>query len=641
MSPHYDGTPGTDRTPIEYEIEEPTGILAKARKKWNYVRECSYEKEYREQSVKDLKYITGKDQGWDEHGDRDRLEAANMPALTMNRIHPVFRLICGARPKTEPRYIAVEEGDVETQDILNACKDHVEDNNNWTFNEDEWFKHMLALSRHVVELRPNYNRNPMGDIELRLHSGRKFYPDPDSERKDRWDGEYLFMRETPTPAKAMATYPHAKNCISALVGHVEGGEPSGVVSRDSGLADEYEDPRANYYDKVEKKLTILTYWYKEHKAVTRLVDVMTGMVYDSPKSEHEAKKELEALGPVAPKRFKVISIDSVTVRYLTFCHDVVLEEGLTPWIREDGRPTDLSEQFPFIIGEPDTIFAGTHTELISLFDMMSDPQKAHNKLTSAILHIIGTTANSGWESEEGAVPPETKEKMEKHGSTPGVHLEYAKGALAEGRVRKIEPSRAPQTHMAMAKEMVAEIMDIPGVESLVNVESLGKTASGLAVDLKQRQGGNVIQWVYDSFRFYQHLLTRYVRDAIQVLFDYERVIRIKGSKPRYVRINEQIYDERGAISQVLNDVTIGQYDVVQADKQVLPSQRLERFKYFAEMVKSGALVLPPEVMVKVVTELMDDPELKRIIEEELGEYMQQMQAGGAGPGQGQPQPMAA
>jgi len=644
---HYDGTPGTDRTPTEYlgsNDSETRGTLGKARKLWNYVKEHRFEKEYRDQAARDLKYITGEDQGWDEHGDRARLKTAKMPALTMNRVHPVFRLICGARPKTEPRFIAVEEGDVETADILNACKDHVEDNNTWTFNEDEWFKHMLAMLRHVVEIRPNYDRNPFGDIELKLHSGRKFYLDPDSERKDRWDGEYLFMKETTTPEKAVRTFPHAKRKIGALTNYVESEERTGeFASRDSGLPDEYEDPRANYYDKAKKELTILYYWYKEHQTVTRLVDIMTGMVYDSPKPAAEARKDLDKLGPVAPERFKVITRDAVTVRYMVFCHDIVLDRGVSPWIRKDGRPTDLSDQFPFVVAEPDKLFAGTHTELISLFDMMADPQKAHNKLISAVLHIIGTTAHSGWLSEEGAMPPETEKKLEDEGGRPGIHIKVNKGALTNNRIQAIEPKRPPQTHMAMAKEMVSELMDIPGVESLVNVESLGKSSSGLAIDLKQRQGSNVIDWIYNSFRFYQHILTRFVRDAIQVLFDTERVIRIKGSKPRYVRINEQVYDERGAISQVLNDITTGQYDVVMADKQVLPSQRLERFKYFAEMVKSGALVLPPEVMVKVVMELMDDPELKRIVEEELGDYMQMMQQqqgeqpGQPGPGQPGPQ----
>jgi hypothetical protein len=189
--------------------------------------------------------------------------------------------------------------------------------------------------------------------------------------------------------------------------------------------------------------------------------------------------------------------------------------------------------------------------------------------------------------------------------------------------------------MTVAKEMIQELLDISGVESLVSTESLGKGASGFAIDLKQKQGSNIISWIYKSYRFFHHILAEYERDAIQVLYDYEKVIRIRGNKPRYITINEQIYDETGGISAVLNDVTVGEYDVTISDKEIMPTMRLERFRYFTELVKGGALPLPPEVMVKIILHLLDDPELKSMVEEEMATFQQAMQQaqGGVVPGQ--------
>jgi hypothetical protein len=61
------------------------------------------------------------------------------------------------------------------------------------------------------------------------------------------------------------------------------------------------------------------------------------------------------------------------------------------------------------------------------------------------------------------------------------------------------------------------------------------------------------------------------------------------------------------------------------------------------MVKSGSLVLPPEVITEIALNLMDDPELKDDVENMLGEFMIRQQkmaqaqmgggaAAGAGPG---------
>lgn len=618
--------------------------LKEAQQLWNKVKECTYEKKYRELLWSDLKYFTGEDQGWSDKGARTDLEEKGLPALTLNRIAPIIRLIIGAAPDTEAKYSAVEEGDVETAGILNACKDHVETINQWEFTAKDWRKNMLILSRSVIELAPDYQYTEMGDVELLLHPGDEFWFDPDSKRKDRRDGKWMFRCVEISPKEAKRLWPKTASYIDQLVGYTKGDE-SGTPSRDSGEADEYADPRSNYYNPASDKLKIVYYWYKDIKNVTKIVDLMlpddtTGQpkVYDSGKTVEQVKKTLKTIGGDAEARFKVISREMTDVKYLVFTHDIVLEEGDNPWNREDGKPTILSNNFPFICAEPDRLITGTRQELISLIDPMKDPQKFHNKLASAIIHIIGTTASSGWDVEAGAASKSWMKKLIEQGSKPGFVMEWIKGAISGKKFQKRQPSAPPQAQMAEAKIMGDELLDISGVESLVSTESLGKGASGKAIDLKQRQGGNIISWVYDSFRFYQHILAEYLRDAMQMIYDYEKVVRIKGVsglKPQqeYVRINEAVPDMMGNIIQVLNDVTIGTYDVAISDREMMPTLRIERFRIFADLVKSGALVLPKEVMTKVVISLMDDSDLKEIIETELGEW--------AAMAQEQPEQMAA
>jgi len=265
---------------------------------------------------------------------------------------------------------------------------------------------------------------------------------------------------------------------------------------------------------------------------------------------------------------------------------------------------------------------------------LHDPQRFHNKLASAVIEIIGTGTKTGVDFEEGALTPTMAERFKKLGTKAGAAIEWTKGAISGGKFKYRNSTSNPQAEMLQAREMADSLLNISGVESLISTDSLGKNASGLAVDLKQRQGGNIISWVYESFRFFQYQLTEYVTDAIQVLYNYEKVIRIRGDKQKFITINKEVYDQTGGISEVLNNVTIGKYDFKIVEKDIMPSIRLERFRSFVELAKSGALAVPPEVMTKIILHLLDDPELKDIVEESMSEFYE-MGGGQLQPGQDQ------
>jgi len=430
-----------------------------------------------------------------------------------------------------------------------------------------------------------------------------------------------------TPDEAKEAFPKHKKKIDELVGYVQGGDTE-ATSRDSGLPDEYADSRANYYDAVSNKVKIVRYWYKELKETTKAIDGMTGDVLDDLEDE-----EVKTLTAYDAERFHMVPMTFQTVKFITFIYDIVLEEGVNPWEREDGQPTILSENFPFIIFEPDRLTYGNRQDLISLIDPLTDAQTYHNKLASLVLEIIGSGVKNGVDYEKGALSKEWKEKMKKEGARAGAAVEWEAGAISGGKFKYRQNTSNPQAEIMQAREMAEILLSISGVESLVSTDQLGKGASGVAIDLKMKQGSSIIKWVYESFRFFQFQLTEYIRDAMQVLFDYEKVIRITGEPPKYIRINEEIYDPETGIAEIMNDVTSGTYDVRLADKELMPSMRLERLRSVTELAKSGGLMLPPEVMTTIILHLLDDPELKTMVEEELARYQEQQ----AAMMQGQPQ----
>jgi hypothetical protein len=544
-------------------------------------------------------------------------------------------LICGARPTIECTYLPTAgEESLSIASILNSCKDHVEDINKWTYMENDLFKKGIILDRAVVEIMPEYSYpwDLRGDISIEDIDSYCVYLDPDSVKKDRTDEMKRIIVKNVYPDWVKAKWPDKKEKIENMVHTIEGQTPN--QSRDTDPVDRYKDPSNEFYDKSSKKMSLIYYWYKIFEKATKIVDKMTGQVFDSTKKKKEAQEAIETIG--IPDRFEVLERDYTRVHYQIFSSDILFEEGITPWERKDGQRTVLSDNFPQVIFEPDRIIFGSKNELIELIKMFHDPAKFHNKLISSIMNIINSTSKSGVWYEEGAISPEEERKLKEEGSIPGTNIKWNAGALSSNKVQKQKPDVIPQAEMAMAKEMANEMLDISGVKGLVAPETLGKNVSGKALGFHMGQGANTISYLFQSFAFFRNQVADYDRDAIQCQYDYEKVIRIRGPKAKYTTINQKQFDETGAIQRVLNDITVGHFDTQIREKESSPTLRLERLKYFTEMVKGGALVLPPEVINEITLELMDDPDLKDKIENMIGELrmaaQQQAMAGmGGGP----------
>ena len=195
-------------------IENKT--LKLGRKRFKEFRECPAEKKYREDTNRDIKFFTGEDQGWDDDGARAKLKEEGRPAVTLNRVAPIIRLIQGARPEADARFSATEEGDVDTADILNAVKDHVENVNRWNFGEADWFRDGIVKNGAVVGIFPNYDKDIRGEIALNVEDRFKFYFDPNAKKRTRSDGEAMFIVESMSPDQAKRMWPKSKAKIDEL-----------------------------------------------------------------------------------------------------------------------------------------------------------------------------------------------------------------------------------------------------------------------------------------------------------------------------------------------------------------------------------------------------------------------------------------
>ena len=88
------------------------------------------------------------------------------------------------------------------------------------------------------------------------------------------------------------------------------------------------------------------------------------------------------------------------------------------------------------------------------------PQEQLNKISSQELHIVNTTANSGWMVESGSLVGMTTDDLEEHGAETGLVVEYARGTNPP---MKISPNTIPTGLDRIAQKAAANIQSISGI----------------------------------------------------------------------------------------------------------------------------------------------------------------------------------
>jgi hypothetical protein len=100
-------------------------------------------------------------------------------------------------------------------------------------------------------------------------------------------------------------------------------------------------------------------------------------------------------------------------------------------------------------------------------------------------------------------------------------------------------------------------------------------------------------------------LAKVVVQLIQITYTEQKVVRLlrPNNAPMEIAINIPIYDDiTGNVKDIINDVTVGKYDVVVVSGSMLPSNRWAQFEYYMQMYERG-LIDQIEVLKK--TELVD------------------------------------
>ena len=537
------------------------------------------ERELRQAMAKDFRFYLG-DQ-W-EGADKTKLNEEGRPILTINKIRPVVKIIMGyqRQNQTDIRALPVEASDFAVTDVLNQTFKVILEPNG-AMATSLIFLDGLICGKGWGYLYLDNERNPYdltGDLVFKHISPFHVFCDPWSVEPDLSDARYVIRYIKMTLPQLKRLYPKAAdalnitNTVSAMTDEAPG-RYKGYQSDPYGHAAAENTAEANLRD---DRLAVKECWYREYKREKFIYNTESGEFYPANLTD----EVLDALTARVPT-LKVLKRIIPRVRVATVAGGVELEDHESPI---EGNI------YPLLPYYCDFVPSAQKNEwrYQGIVRSLIDPQQEKNKRRAQMLHIVNTSANSGWIMESGAV--QNKGILEKFGSKPGIVIEVNPGR----KLDKIEPSNVPRAYTDLELMSDADIKQI----SNINPDMLGqyeKTASGIAVQMRQKQGITSIQEIFDNFSFMKKNLGKLLLHAIQSLYTPQKLMRIVG--PNH-QIEQKYQLPMEVIVGLLSTKDLAHYDVSIDEAAASANYRMARFQQLLQLAQVMPGLIPPEILIE-------------------------------------------
>jgi hypothetical protein len=486
---------------------------------------------------------------WDPD-DEARLESEGRPALTINTILPTVNTILGEQSsrRADVKFKPRRGGDEEVAHTLTKLYMQIADNNKLDWVEQQVFSDGLIMDgRGYFDVRMDFSDHVEGEIRITAKDPLDILIDPDAKDADPKTWNEVFETKWMTLDEIEELY--GSKCAERLLFVAENGMsfgPDSVEYQETRFGDtESNDDHFGAGvpgDEEYRNVKALRVVERQHKKICRadfFVDKVTGDQRECPPAWNDRKKKKFA------KEYDMELISKVIrkVRWTVTCDQVVLHDDWSPY----NDFTIVPFFCYFRRGRP----FGVVRNLLS-------PQEQLNKIASQELHIVNTTANSGWMVESGSLVGMTADDLEEHGAETGLVLEYARGTTPP---QKIGANQIPTGLDRIAQKAQANIQAISGInESMLGTDSA--EVSGIAIQAKQNRGAVMIQVPLDNLAKARQYLAEKVLNLIQTFYTEERVVQVTNEEDPMQPREQMMLNVETPEGDIINNLTIGEYDVI-------------------------------------------------------------------------------
>jgi hypothetical protein len=522
-------------------------------------------------------YYLGGGLQWD---DETRSLLGDRMAVEWNEIKPAVNTVIGYQIHNRmdigfrPRGGEADEAGAE---ILNKVTKQIADQNRLSWKETAVLADGCIEQRGYFDIRMDYNTNGLGEIAITVLDPRDVIPDPDAKSYDpedwadvcvtRWltldEIEGLYGEEARKEVAARAEYgesdfgqdgwdgPRSRFGLYGLWGAYEWG--SGERIHRFRIIDR---------QKWEMQLTLCALY------PTGEIKVVEGM-------DPSKLQELTQQGCVLEKRMRKRVKWSASTLW-TKLHD---ELSPYPFI-------NIVPFFPY--------FRRGQTR--GIVDDGISPQKCLNLGVTQFIHILSTTANSGWIVQENSLTNMSTEDLNNWGGKTGLVIEHKEGSAPP---QKIPPNSIPTGVDRLIERATQAARDATVPEAMRGVRG-SEQESGIAKQSDQFASQQQLAVVLDNLAMSRHSLAAKILWMIQNYYTSERIFRITETDPvtgrektRPLTVNQ--FDP--ASGNYLNDLTLGDYDVVITEQPMQVTFENSQYEQALAMRKEG-ISIPESVIIK-------------------------------------------
>ena len=523
----------------EYGDDYESGVIEEAKQ---FLRFCSEnDSNNRVEALDDLKFAGG-DQ-WPVEIQNSRL-LESRPYLTINKIDAYCRQIANQQRQQRPRMVAHgmnTESDEKVAEVITGILRHIENQSDADAAYDNAFEFAVRMGWGYWRILYDFPRPDSMEQELyikRIENPFMVYFDPNSNEPDGSDAEKCLITEVISKESFRKMYPGAD----------DGG---GFNPRGTG------DSQSEWITKED--IRIAEYFYTEHIR-TKLYLLSDGTTC------YEDEKPSETM--MMDAGVYVVSKRETIKKQIKWCKLTgmqVLEQRDWP-----GR------FIPVVPVYGQQLIVDSKKKKFGLTRMAKDPQRMYNFWSTALTESVALAPKAKFLLAEGQ-----DEGHEMEWNTANIKsmpvLRY-KQTDSDGKPAptptRIQPEPPPTGMVTALQGLNSDLMAVVGIYDPAQLPQ--GMQSGKALNGQQQQTDMT------NFHYYDNL-TRSIRqsgriclDLIPHIYSEERVMRIIGAdgKGELVSINQKTQDEQG-VDKVLNDVTVGEYDIVMETGPGYASKRQE------------------------------------------------------------------
>ncbi len=540
-------------------------VIKKALSRYNYgIEGWSY---ILEEFEEDLKFANGDQWPDDIRADRDTDER---PSLTSNRLPAFIRQVIGDVRQNKPRIkiSPVDDyADPDTAEVIEGLVRNIEHTSKADIAYHTAAYYAAAGGLGYIHVTRDYASNDVFEQDIKIKRVLNVHSvilDPSIEEPDGADAQWGFITEWVPKEEFAERFPDA--------------EP---------LDWEQDQTNASYSQWVRENDVLIAAYYCKKEEKKTLVMLANGHVMDE--EEHTAlmaglEKRPEGL---TPEELTLVEIELAKVEV------VRKREVQVPFIQHfllsgDGvleEPVEWPGRYiPIVPVFGEEVYVDGRRVLNSLIRFSKDDQRMLNFWKSAGTEHVALAPKVPWLATADMVEGYEQDYEDANKKNIAV-LYYNKDDDFPG----IKPERMmpPQASSGILTEGE---LSVEGIKATIGIYDAGLGArsnetSGKAIIARQKEGDTSTYTWIDNLGLSIAQVGRVVLDFIPVVYDRERLVRIRGLDDTVsaVKVNEV----DAANNAVLNNLTVGKYDVAIESGPSFTTQRAEAREAMLSMTQGN------------------------------------------------------